>query len=460
MSGPELFALPIGEKWLLYSPLLDLVSLVNARALAELSTWLEGGPEPCASLRPLAEALSEEPAPAPARRSGGLWPDFLGIIPTRACDFGCVYCGFGAKASSSARMSLETAVRAVDWMTDLVKARRGSSLELHFFGGEPFAAPEVVETALHRARANAAREGLAARFEVSTNGGFDEDRLAFVIDYFDSVVLSIDGSPEFQDRYRPFRGGQPSSDIVWRNAKALAASEVELCLRVCVTNENLEGLDRSIEALCRDIGPSIIDLEPLKSTPGSRSFGILPPEPYRFARALAACEAAAERYGTRLVFSAAELGERRSGLCPVANDTIIVDPDGKIRACYLDPEDWIERGLDLGYGSMDGEGRFSVSEAAVDRIRSYATSCGRCRGCFLRWHCAGGCRVENAGLLAAEGASSEPPEWCLRARTVAAVRLLRRLGMEAEASSFMSDEDAMRGLARRPSDLVGAGVIA
>src|SRR5512132_244393 len=137
----DLFTFAVQGGVLVTSPLRSVAAFVNEAAAAAL---LRGESHP--ELRDLEEALAA-PAAAPPRRNGPIAPAFLGIIPTRNCNLSCVYCGFGAAAAPARRMRVETAVAAVDWMAETVRANGGKTLEVHFFGGEPLVAGEVVDAA-------------------------------------------------------------------------------------------------------------------------------------------------------------------------------------------------------------------------------------------------------------------------------------------------------------------------
>ena len=105
-------------------------------------------------------------------------------------------------------MSLDLATAAVEWMATRNAAAGRENLEIHFFGGEPFVAPDVVETSVHYARSRAGELGLRTRFEVSTNGCFSERCRTFIADYFDAVVLSFDGPEEVQKPASAWQTGQ------------------------------------------------------------------------------------------------------------------------------------------------------------------------------------------------------------------------------------------------------------
>ena len=442
----SVFAVPVRGEWLVHAPLHSVTALVNAPAVAALADGSGRSLEsPLASLH---AALADDPVHVPQPRQGDLSPDFLGLIPTRTCNLACVYCGFGAGTAPAGYMEFETATSAVDWMAERMRELGRRTLEVHFFGGEPFCAPEVVDATVHYARAVAAQQGLLPRFEVATNGVLDDDRARFVGDYFDTVVLSLDGPEQIHDRHRPRRTGGGSYGAVARVAHLLRESPTELCLRVCVTRDTAPRLEEIARRLCDDFRPSVIDFETLQPTPESDEAGLEPPDPWDFAaHCVRACRAV-EQSGVQAVFAAALAETPRLSFCPVGNDTVIVSPDGRVSACYLPDAEWKRRGMDLDLGRLDGDGRMQLDPRAVARVRALATDKPRCVRCFCRWSCAGGCHVNHSYT----GCPDTYDDFCILTRIITACHLLRDLGHDPCADALLEDRAAQEALGLRSTD--------
>ena len=89
---------------------------------------------------------------------------------------------------------------------------------MHFFGGEPFAAFKEIVFAVNYARRKASELGIPSHFEVTTNGFYPEERASWIAENIDTVVLSLDGFPETQDRHRPGPNGAESFPTVCRSS--------------------------------------------------------------------------------------------------------------------------------------------------------------------------------------------------------------------------------------------------
>ena len=160
-----IFVVPVFDQWLLHAPLHGVTTLLNEAIIARLKDNLHS--KNIENLSPRLKFISKHPSEAPRIRKGAPDPIFFGIIPTRACNMSCRYCAFGASEAGSEVMEHGLAIAAVDWMASHVKKNGKKNLKIHFFGGEPFVAPEVVDAAIHRARWWTEKENIPSTIEVS-----------------------------------------------------------------------------------------------------------------------------------------------------------------------------------------------------------------------------------------------------------------------------------------------------
>jgi radical SAM protein with 4Fe4S-binding SPASM domain len=345
-------------------------------------------------------------------------------------------------------MDLRLAAAAVDWMVDRVRKIGRKSLDIHFFGGEPLFAPDVVDTVIHYARFCSMQSGLIPKFEVATNGVFDEDRCRFVGDYIDTVVLSFDGPEEIQNKYRSLKSGKEIYEIVARNAHHLSKAPSRLCIRTCVTQETVSYLDQVTEWFCRTFQPCVIDYETLKPTDESEAAGLSPPDPWEFAIMCIRALRIAEKYGVMPVYAAASIDTLRHSFCPVGRDTVIISPDGRINACYLLEQDWKNKDLELNLGYIDNSRAINLDQSSIERVRKISTGPDKCRRCLARWHCAGGCHVSNTYPGCPDGYDS----FCIQTRIITVCRLLQELGCDQEVQRLIEDREALERLALNDSD--------
>lgn len=450
MTKPSVFLVPVLDRWLVYAPLHKVSALVNGAAANALR---QGAASAAGSLGELIAELREPPPWVPQPLDGEICPSFLGIMPTRGCNLACVYCNFGGPTAAKVHMKPEIAVTAVDWMADrLVRAGR-RDFQIHFFGGEPFISPEIVDIVVHRARYMSARHGLRLYVDASTNGVFPESRAEFIGDYFGGVVLSFDGPAEFHDRHRPAFKGRPSFAIVEKTAKFLSEMPLDLCLRVCITDDSVGEMENITRWMIESFRPAVVNFESLTPGPLAEGAGLKVPDPYRFARHCIGAYRVAEELGVRAVYSAAETERARLSFCPVGTDAVIVSPDGRASACYLMPEDWEARGLEMDVGHFHGDGRVDIDQMAVAAARRLPLDKPRCKACFAQWTCAGGCHVNQTY----PGATERYTDFCVQTRLVTACLLLRDLGRDDLIDELLGNREAMERLARHDWDPIPLG---
>ncbi len=441
-AHPMVYALPIGEHWLVHSPWTGVAAVVNNAALGALR---EAGPfGPCPNtVAPLRNALR---APADARSAEG--PGKLVIIPTRACNMCCVYCDFGAPQAPRQRLDLHRACAAVTHFAEQQRARGRPQLPIHFFGGEPTQAFTCVEAVVHFARALAARRGLVPWFELTTNGLFNPAWAPFLGDYLDSIVVSLDGPEALHDHSRPAPGGRGTFTGIAANLRRLAGRRAELCLRMCVTDRSAPHLPQITEELCRAFTFDVLSFEMLAANEGADRAGLHTPDPRVFAAGVLAAEGVAEPHGVRVVYGPAELVAPRQSSCPLGPDTLMLAPGGELVACYLEPERWERQGLDLRLGQVGSDGAIAVDIDKLQRVTKRLREKLRCQTCFCRATCAGGCHVEQTPPQHTRGYDYR----CHATRLVTAARLLRALGCPTEARQLQDDASLMATLMHHSDD--------
>ena len=349
----------------------------------------------------------------------------------------CLYCDF-ASGDGGKTMEPELINQAITGWVDWVRNKGGKLLELHFFGGEPFTQPELIEIAIHRTRFLAEKHDLTMHVEASTNGLLSNDMLSFVKDYFDTIVLSLDGQEEDHDRHRPLSNGTGSFTKVLHTAETLSDSNVNLRIRCCISQFNVEHLMDTTIWLCQTFFPESITFETMKSTPKALNAGLKPPEPLEFARGFINALRIARNSGVNVIYAALYDQPRRT-FCPVGRDTFIVGSDRSVRSCYLRKQDWASSGLEMTIGNVTTRSKMNIDTKAVERLRTDVNNRPRCKHCFCRWGCAGGCIVTETY----PGHSLKPTDFCRQTRLIQACVLLEQLERADIADQLLSDEDAI-----------------
>jgi uncharacterized protein len=436
----NVFSIPIGSKYIIYAPLHQVLALVNGKAVQEIRNCLQSGVVGSSSISPIINKLQTKGQKVRGSSTGPLDPIFLGIIPTRGCNIACRYCDFAASKNDSPVMELAIARQAIEAYLLLQQSLGRSIAEIHFFGGEPFFADSLVHFAVEYASLRAAELGLDTFFEVTTNGVTSAPRCEWIADHFDTVVLSLDGPRDIQDRQRPAINGKSAFACVVRNARRLSQGPATLVLRACITNETVDRMEEIAEWFTQEFQPATVCFETLSCSPLSRDSGLKPPDPWQFARNFDRAREILKEVGIETVLSTAELNACLSSFCPVGKDALIISPDGSIAACYLLPESWQRRGLDLNLGRLE-QAHFAIPPLALKRVRGLSVeNRSLCAHCFCRFHCAGGCHVNHD----TSGSPGQYDAQCIQTRLVSLMQLLDRLEQPALKQAWLADRSAMQ----------------
>ncbi len=444
----NLFTLPVLDRFLVYNPLNGRYALLNHSGVRLLKDAILGqaqGPIP-EEFSGLVGLLTAPGETNPAK-TGPLDPKFLGIIPSRACNMSCAYCDFGAHQNDGTKLDAGQMVAAIDWYVQHRKNSGRRTLPIQFFGGEPFVERELVDIAVHHARFVASRNGLVPQFEALTNGYIGENQRRFIKDYFDRIIVSLDGFRPFHDRTRAAVNAQSSFDRVVDTIHSLCGQNLQLSIRCCVTAESVHEMENMAGWFCGEFQPDIVNFETLMQNPNTRAAGLLPPGPYEFAVHCVKSRRVLRDAGVEPAYAPVSPDQPQTTSCPVGRDVLIVHPNGKIAGCYVQEKDWRDRGMDLTVGAIEN-GRIQLDENKIIAFRHQLETKTRCRNCFCRYGCAGGCHVNNTF----PGCSEQYVDFCIHTRIITLCRLLEDMGEQQLADRFLDDKDGMQKMALLKSD--------
>lgn len=185
------------------------------------------------------------------------------------CNLDCPYCFYLHKTDLLAH---ERNARIDDSLLEAhirqyIEAQTGDEVIFSWQGGEPtvmgldFFRRVVELQARHR------KPDQRIENDLQTNGLLlDDEWVAFLKAHAFVVGLSVDGTRELHDRYRPTKGGEPSFDRALDAAARLAAAEVPFSL-LCVVNRDVARAPLEVYRSLRAIAGSFrIQLTPCVET--------------------------------------------------------------------------------------------------------------------------------------------------------------------------------------------------
>ncbi len=185
------------------------------------------------------------------------------------CNLNCSYCfaSQGKYHGERALMSFEVGKRALDFLIENSGTRK--NLEVDFFGGEPSLNFEVVKKLVEYAREVEGKHGKNFRFTYTTNGMIlTDEMIEFVNRECHNVVLSLDGRKEVNDHFRRDYLGRGSYDTIVPNFQKLVASRggKGYYVRGTFTHNNVDFTNDIFHMA--DLGFTELSMEPVVCPPG------------------------------------------------------------------------------------------------------------------------------------------------------------------------------------------------
>lgn len=314
------------------------------------------------------------------------------------CNLACKYCFAeeGEYHGRRALMSFEVGKKALDFLIANSGNRR--NLEVDFFGGEPLMNWQVVKDLVAYGREQEKIHNKHFRFTVTTNGVLLNDEIQeFVNKEMDNVVLSLDGRKEINDQMRPFRNGTGSYDLIVPKFQKLAESrnQEKYYIRGTFTRNNLDFSNDIMHFA--DLGFKQMSIEPVvgdESDPYAIREEDLPKIMEEYDK-LAKMMIEREKEGKGFNFfhfmidlnGGPCVAKRLSG-CGSGTEYLAVTPWGDLYPChqFVGQDDFLMGNVDDGI----------VKPEIADDFRSCNVySKDKCRNCFAKFYCSGGCMANS-----------------------------------------------------------------
>jgi len=313
-----------------------------------------------------------------------------------SCNFGCLYC-FAKKGNyggKDALMSFDVAKAAIDFLYKNSEGR--DTLEVDFFGGEPLLNFDVVKKTIEYARET--YKDKSFRFTLTTNGSLVTEEIEnFLFDNDVSLVLSIDGPKDVNDKYRVLRNGKGTFDLVLPKIKMVTDHRNEsggYYVRGTYTHTTLD-ISKTVMAL-RDFGFKYISLEPVVTK--EESIGIVESDLEKIKSeyehlAEAYVESQKEKpfnfFHFNVDLEAGPCIQKRIHGCGAGVEYVAVSPDGSIYPCHQ---------FDGIKETKLGDVFNGITNKALQeqfRKANFLFNKPECANCWARFYCSGGCLANN-----------------------------------------------------------------
>jgi len=322
--------------------------------------------------------------------------EMLSVFVTTKCNLNCDYCftNNSKDEHKGQTISLDFVKKGIDdyFETDYMR-------HIRFFGaGEPTVEFDILKQVHEYARL---KGGTGVTFEIQTNGAFSDGVANWMSENINIIWISCDGTPDIQDKHRPFKeGSRKSSAAIEKNIKILQKnnSRAFVGIRSTITSENMLRQMEIIDYF-HTLGIRDIWVDPIFPSVGNDVFHVENNfDTMLFAKEfLKATEYAHQKgvfYGSILTCNFNDSVNKHCRACiPVPHLTT----DGFVSAC-----DMALFGKDknhmskLIYGFWDeGSEKIIYDQNKIEHLRSRTTdNMQHCEMCHAKEHCGGYCLGE------------------------------------------------------------------
>lgn len=360
---------------------------------------------------------------------------------THGCNLRCTYCFArqGDYGLGQAKMTKETAFKAVDWLRD--HSDPADSLRVGFFGGEPLMNVGTIRATIDYANEQFQGTGRSVGFHVTTNGTLLIDRnVAFLarVKTLDTQI-SIDGIGADNDACRMFPSGRGSYDVVAEGIGRLKAATGEAYLRATITPGKPQ-FSSSLIRMIEELGATKIAFEPMSGeTIAGRHLDPSDVEAIKrewdkigdyFAEHVRNGELKPVSQLLRLLF---QIHKRRKSVygCAAGWSNVGIDPSGNIYPCHRFVGEPAWKMGNVHEEHVDNDIYQHFIQNSVDNRKS-------CRSCWVRYVCGGRCAHEAQD---ATGSITDPdPARCDLMRHMIQLALRLYIRLEPYKERFCAQE--------------------
>jgi len=313
------------------------------------------------------------------------------------CNLMCEYC-FASRGSYKVAKNLmpeEVAFKAVDFL--IRNSGKRKNVEIDFFGGEPLLNFSVVKKTVEYGRRIEASAGKKLNFTITTNGTLlDDDKIRYINENMDNVVISIDGRKEVHDAIRYDAVGRGTYDRILGNALKLVCERgsKSYFIRGTFTSQNLD-FSKDVLHLA-DLGFDEISVEPVVGK--GEDFHL---RREHIPEILAEYEQLASVYIKRIkekkpfrfyhfnvdIYKGPCLYKRVTA-CGAGTEYFAVTPEGDLYPChqFVGQREFITGNLDMGIKNNALSERFGKANIFTKE---------KCRECWAKLYCSGGCHANS-----------------------------------------------------------------
>jgi uncharacterized protein len=325
------------------------------------------------------------------------------------CNLRCEYCFASEGDYNSGRklMSRDVALKAVDYLVAGSQGRH--NIEIDFFGGEPLMNFNVVKDVVVYCKQIEKSTDKHFYFTITTNGTLlNKEKIDFINENMDNMVISIDGRKEIHDTVRHDRAGHGSYEKIMPLAKELVSGRngKSYFVRGTFTAKNKD-FSKDVMHLA-DMGFKEISIEPVVGSGSDLYFkeSDIPDILKEYENlALQYIERMSDNRKFRFYHFNINIYDgpclfKRVTACGAGYEYLAVSPEGNLYPChqFVGQDKFVIGNVFTGISNNKMRNEFMKNNILVKE---------KCRDCWAKLFCSGGC---HASAYFSNGSITQPNE--------------------------------------------------
>ncbi|MDR0724638.1 MAG: radical SAM protein [Prevotellaceae bacterium] len=315
---------------------------------------------------------------------------YLSILPDDRCNFHCSYC-YSAKGRSDRQLSFDKIKVILDYFIDNRRINETKLYITFLGGGEPMLSWKTVKQSIEYASCLAESQSIKPQFEIVTNGSLlSEDMLATFVKYKIQPRVSF----EVLEKIQMMQRGMYKQ--VSENLLKMSEAELHPQVRSVITPANVKLIPEMVETLIGRF-PAVDRYYFDPVTDKNIFTGKVRAENFFKQYISSFYEAFDIARSNDKILNCAMLQNLKTRARRYCHGDLCLTPTGDISICHRIASPAEKDYQHCVYGKITNEGklRFDQTKFAGLIEEDIADKKPACQQCFLKWHCAGGCMVQN-----------------------------------------------------------------
>ncbi|MCX6334554.1 MAG: radical SAM protein [Bacteroidia bacterium] len=319
------------------------------------------------------------------------------LLLSEKCNLKCLYCYNNAQ-STGVMMPIRMARDTIDTIIRNAVTQKIGSIELGFHGGgEPTMNWSVLTGSFYYASEICRKEGIQLNSSICTNGIMSAEKAQWIVENINDIAVSADGTPEIQNKQRPFQNGGESFNKVASTLDIFNSHRKFYAIRLTATEYSEGKLIQVIRFLIDRFHPPIICIEPLFVCGRCETSGCKPPDDDHFIEEMIEAYKLGRENKISVQYSGNRMSLLLSRFCGAQGSNFFITPRGDVTACLEVSSREDPRADFFMYGNYDrATRRFLFDKYRFKRLtENQVQSFDSCSDCFAKWHCGGDCLAKT-----------------------------------------------------------------